>query len=427
MNENLLKHINTLGRTAAGPVLFDYVNWVLREAQKEKISCLYFLARDGYVLYQIAQKICLQNNLPIQCYYLYCSRLAFRLPSYHLIGDEAYDILSLGGYYVTPKTLLERACLSREEALKILKQIEYPVSKYEQALTKLDLISFTGRLRKNIDYCNSVQEKSKLAYPGAISYLKQAGLFSQSKVAIVDSGWTGSMQRSLRQLMQSKGYTGSFIGFYFGMYAIPRDATDGIYKTWYFNAESNKNDKILFCNNLFECMLAAPHGMTTGYRLVAEHAEPVILSGPSSDQLQLISEHQKGILDYVDQKLLDGETTFLTFDTKAALSRTRRLMRRYMAHPTKHDAYTYGALHFCDDVTEGYHCPLASAEQVKLLGEYSIIPRIYRKLFRQNQSFSVPELFWPYGTLAFAPFWKYTWYFCNLYIWEWLRYTFGKI
>lgn len=423
MDDSLLKHIQTLGKTMAGPVLYDYVNWVLYEAQKEKISCLYFLARDGYMLYQIAQKICQKNNLSIQCKYLYCSRLALRLPSYHLIGQEAYDILFLSGYYVTPKTLLERACLSREEAFEVLEQIAYPISQYEKVLNKLELADITVKLSQSPVYHSLIDRKSKDAYPAAIAYLRQEELFSQPRVAVVDSGWTGSMQRSLRQIMQSDGYNGCFIGFYFGMYVNPRDIADGIYKTWYFNATSNKYDKILFCNNLFECMLAAPHGMTTGYHFVEKHAEPVLLPSPSSEEMMLISAHQKGIMDYVGQRLTVETDIISEFDIKIAHKSTRKLLRRYMAYPKKSDAAAYGVLLFCDDVTEGYHSPLASAEQVRLLADYSIPRRVYRKLVRQNKNYSGPELFWPCGTLAFASFWQRIWYRCNFYIWEWLRYV----
>ena len=68
-----------------GPILFDYVWWILYQAQQRGIQRLYFLARDGYLLREIAQQFCARFGLKIECRYLYCSRAALRMPSYHLL------------------------------------------------------------------------------------------------------------------------------------------------------------------------------------------------------------------------------------------------------------------------------------------------------------------------------------------------------
>lgn len=420
-DKNILD-IESMGKYVAGPIFYNYVLWILHQAQKEDISCLYFLARDGYILYRIAQQICMQFNLKVECRYLYCSRLSLRMPTYHLIGEEAYDILCMGGYYVTPKTILGRACLTEQEAYAVLRDINYSISKYNQVFTKLSLQEFTTTLRVSKVYRNFVVQKSRAAYPHAMSYLNQEGLFLQNKVVLVDSGWTGSMQRSLRQLMESQGYRGDFVGFYFGMYAHPKADKDGKYCAWYFDFNSSKKNKILFSNNLLECMLAAPHGMTTGYQIINGRTEPVMLAAPSTKEQSLILNHHKGVLKYVDEQISRMNTLQL-FDEHRAKKNTEKLLYRYMAYPTKEEASIYGQLLFCDDVTESYRSPLAAEAQVKSLAGYSIMRRFFRKIIHQNQNYSAPELFWPYGTLAFASNWKRWWYRWNLYVWEWFRYT----
>ncbi|MFR1474267.1 MAG: hypothetical protein ACLSB9_00195 [Hydrogeniiclostridium mannosilyticum] len=54
-------------------------------------------------------------------------------------------------------------------------------------------------------------------------------------VAVVDTGWTGSIQRSLRQLLRSAGGNGGISGFCFGLYQEPKDPADGDYMAWYFS------------------------------------------------------------------------------------------------------------------------------------------------------------------------------------------------
>ena len=84
-----------------------------------KFKKVYFLARDGYLLYKLANEICEKNNLNIDCRYLYCSRFSLRMPSYHIIGDEAQKLLFSKGYYYTTKSVLERADLNENEIIPI--------------------------------------------------------------------------------------------------------------------------------------------------------------------------------------------------------------------------------------------------------------------------------------------------------------------
>lgn len=67
-----------VSREHTAPVLLDYVQWVLKEAQARNITTLYFLARDGFVLREIAERVCMKDRIPIHCRYLYCSRASLR-------------------------------------------------------------------------------------------------------------------------------------------------------------------------------------------------------------------------------------------------------------------------------------------------------------------------------------------------------------
>ena len=53
-NEDVWKTLQKTSGEITGPVIFDFVCWVLDEAVRRKIKTLYFLARDGYILHKIA-------------------------------------------------------------------------------------------------------------------------------------------------------------------------------------------------------------------------------------------------------------------------------------------------------------------------------------------------------------------------------------
>ena len=71
-----------VGSSLAGPILYPYINWVLKESRKRNIHRLYFVARDGWILKQIADVIIYEKKYSIKTKYIYGSRKVWRLPSY---------------------------------------------------------------------------------------------------------------------------------------------------------------------------------------------------------------------------------------------------------------------------------------------------------------------------------------------------------
>ena len=133
----LRKDIKYYGRTVVGPVVLPFTEWILSEAEKRGIKRIYFLARDGYLLYKTAIRICEKRSLSVECRYLYCSRLALRIPSYSIIGDEALELITLGGYYITVKSVLKRAALSENEITEIIKELG--IKEPEKVISKREL------------------------------------------------------------------------------------------------------------------------------------------------------------------------------------------------------------------------------------------------------------------------------------------------
>lgn len=413
--DTMQKKIYDYSRAIVGPVMYSYAEWVIDNAEKCGFSRLYFLARDGYLLYEISKLICKKRALPIECKYLYCSRQSLRMPSYHLIGEEAFSLLLLSGYYITPKTILKRACLSDEEILSLCNELG--ISDINKPFTDKALEDFRIAIKGNDFYRKSIMRKSEAAYNTTIPYFKQEGLFDNDYVAIVDSGWTGSMQRSLRQLLESAGYSGKITGFYFGMFVDQKEEKDGQYLTFYFDAHSGTRRKIAFNNNLFECMLSANHAMTIGYEEKNGKFLPIFTASISDSQKLLIESQISGALHYTKEAL---SSSTAQFDYKKTRRRCYKILNRAMVYPTKEFATIYGAFTFCDDVTEDYHMSLASPESRRQLGNYMLLPRIFRKLFKIKKS-NASELFWPYGAIAFCPALLRPWYRINVQGWELLK------
>ena len=410
-----------LANDFSGPLIFNYVWWVLSEARRRKIKRLYFLARDGHTLLKIAKIFCEKFQLDIDCRYLYCSRAALRMPTYFFIGDEAFDLLLLWGYYVTLKTVLMRADLTDEERKSVYMDCGLNQIDEDKQLSKAEFAEYSALLRKSRVYRRLIIEKSRASYDDAIGYLKQERLFDCDTVAVVDSGWTGSVQRSLRQLLEFEGYKGEIAGFYFGMYERPKTFADGEYLTWFFDAGTRAYNKAVFCNNLFECLLSAPHGMTKGYKNDGSGYVPVMSLPPSGKELKRIEEQCRAISDYCEERV--RHIAFSDFDPKSAHKDTIRRVARYMSRPLRDEAAYYSGFLFCDDVTEAYQYPLASEEQKSKLRDYTLLRRVFRKVTNVPPSVNCAGLFWAYGTASFLPKIQRIWYRSNVLLCEVLKYT----
>lgn len=419
-NNDLIHQMRTYSEKTVGPTMCLYVEWVLAEAHKRGFKRLYFLARDGYLLFEIAKKAIKKRGMDIECRYLYCSRQALRIPSYHLIGEEAFDLLTLGGYYLTPKSVISRAMISDETVNEIL--CELGISRPDEPFCENEFVGFSNKLRKNEKYRKAVADISLAAYEKTIDYFKQEGLFDNNYVAIVDSGWTGSMQRSLRQLMQNEGYTGKFYGFYFGMYTEPKSAEDGEYLTFYFDSKKGFWKKLFFNNNLFECMLSAPHPMTIGYMERNGNIAPVYTKGHADSLLPLIETQIEAALDYAEKYFTE---TCTGSSAQQALKNCYKILKRAMVYPTKEEVELLSNFMFCDDVTEGYRKSIADRAMLDKLSSYSFFPRLWRKLTGKKNS-GANEIFWVYGVIAYCPRLSRSWHRLNVMMWDIVKATVKK-
>ena len=114
------------------PALNGFVVWVLSQAMLRGIRRLYFLARDGYIMYRTACRYTEIYRLPVECRYLYCSRYSVRIPGYHLSPEKALSYITLGGLDVTADKLYLRAGFDRERREAMHRAGLLPYGKEEQ-------------------------------------------------------------------------------------------------------------------------------------------------------------------------------------------------------------------------------------------------------------------------------------------------------
>lgn len=330
---------NSLYNTAMIPVLIEFVVWVIGQAEQESIKRLYFLSRDGYQMFLVAKDLCRKMNIDIEIRYLNVSRYSMRVPEYAMLGEKCMDRIFIGGIDVTFRRIMRRAALTDEEINDVAKECDMD-NELDRMLNYQEIMALKNKFADNRKLLDYIEKHSKKAYPNAIGYLRQEGLLDDIKYGLVDSGWVGTLQQTIRHLTQKDRID----GFYFGLYEIPKDEASDMYHGFYFNPKTGLDRKSYFSNCLFEAVFTSPEGMTVGYSKEADRYIPQ-MDMEQNPNKEIIQDNVRQLLNYLNQIYI--------YDKQSDVQFVERLLKPLMAHPTKTEVEEFGNLLFSDDVLEG--------------------------------------------------------------------------
>ena len=245
-------------------MLFCYVSYVIENAEKEGIKKIFFLARDGYILKSIADVMLKSKKSDIETDYLYVSRYALRNAMYFKC-DTLQDFESAGFFghcaVQSAENTLKRAGIDESQRVRVYNKIGFDGDE-KRIMDDAEYDDFCKLLKSDKELFSDIKNNSREKYENIIGYFEQSGLFENKRIALVDSGWLGSVQRTLTELIKDNTDTGRITGYYFGLYRKKSER----YRSFLFDISDAYRYVPTFCNNLFECFCSAPHGMTIGYR-----------------------------------------------------------------------------------------------------------------------------------------------------------------
>ncbi|MBC5689802.1 hypothetical protein H8S37_12835 [Mediterraneibacter sp. NSJ-55] len=410
-----------IGNYVMGPVLNAFVLWVLRQALQSGKKRLYFLARDGYFMYRAALVYKERLGLDIDCRYVACSRYALRLPMFHLNEREALTYICRDSIGLNMERVLNRAGLKeteKEEVLTILGRTGKESVSYAQL----------KELKKELSACgvfmNAMRRRSLEAMPALCGYLAQEGFLECVPDAVVDSGWVGSMQKTLQEVLTYMGRKEELEGYYFGLYELPWGVKRQRYHCYYFSPEGQLCEKVRFNNNVFESFFSAPHGMTLGYKQRGGRFAPVY-GEISLERKRYMERLEKVLMQYIQQAAERVEDIRQTdCENRKGLKKTLGL---FMGKPTRKEAEQWGRLQFCDDVLEYGEEALAVKMSRKELKENHLISKLAFLLGIRKKS--IKESAWYEGSavrcarhpgyhLIQYSMYKYLLYIRQIYMWR---------
>lgn len=225
------------------PIMNSFTRWVLDRAKQQGITRLYFFARDGFLPYEIANKIIKQEEEyeDIQIYYFICSRLS----------------LEMAYFYATEYCCFPVNVISNQEIFMSICDLNL------QEKVEINQLYENGSLETDY-FINILNREAYKQFLNFIDYVKELEVLDDPNFAIVDSGWLGNTQKKILQILDKAGYQLDMKGFYFGLFDYPQDG--GTYETYYFSPQTQLMRKVCFNPNLFEAVSSAQTGIALGYK-----------------------------------------------------------------------------------------------------------------------------------------------------------------
>lgn len=404
-----------------GVSIYLYILWVIKEAEKRNIKKLYFLARDGQIFFEVAKILCRENDIDIDCQYLYCSRLAWRVPRYFLMQEKCLDYICQRSMNLSIDKMFERTLLEESQVKKFCEELKISQEDRKRILDYDEVYRIKEKFRGSKTFLRSVYEKSRIEYKNTINYLEQEGLTEKKRFAIVDTGWVGSMQESLSELLSCHEKKQIVVeGFYFGMFRIPKDNSQKYY-AYLFSNNKGLWRKVRFNNNLLECMCGATDGMTLGYENRGGIWQPRFANqrNLNSDRWNVKANHIL-VVQYAEYMCRKGKLIDIPY--KESQKITGKLMEAFMMRPTRDEAESYGRYLFSDDITEKGVLELAPClNKIDLLGE-DFLPKVLKRLFVKDTVRRQTKSYWIEGSIKRSGTKLEAWHYFNSMLWHLLQF-----
>ncbi len=372
-----------LGAALGGPLYLELYLWLKKIQEAGNYDKIFFLARDGYVLYEIYRSMPFVSSTmdiqPLQkgmgeekAEYFYFSRRALLLAGIEQLDESALELL--------PPHTLGQSLQDVFDYLGVTDICGGSIGR-EGYKSLRDVIKSREDWKKikNIFKYNekAFLERCKEERKNVLAYLKKTG-FMDSRALIFDCGWNGSSQYFLKRFLKTVKYEKEYQFAYVGICdsVKSRKQLKGLnYSTYLFDCDKNRDmqEQVMHAVVLFELFFSAPHESVWYF----DQKGPVL--EPDGDYNHESQELTAGIKDFVIKSKPFVEKYGIKIDKKEAVAGIVRLVNA----PTLEEAVIIGNLRNVD----GF---------VKAKRDVKYIAKIPLKAYLKNPQ---TEVYWLEGLL----------------------------
>ena len=261
----------TVAVGVAAPVLFWFVQAALRWATENDIGRLYFLARDGDILLEIAKMICAGRPDAPVLRYLHVSRLAALLGTLQPAAD-AEQLRSI------VKSL--RPCSLQEFAHHVSPTNDALLESYRredlaESISELPMNRIIQPLLEDPKLYGAVLRQNEGRRHLFSRYLAQEGLLTNAeKVALIDVGWQLTIHDLIASAVLASGGSAP-AGYYFGIDDVRTDSRLGVKEAFMWDARGGERwTRIEYITRIIEVFCTSDQRRTVDYALMGGEVRP---------------------------------------------------------------------------------------------------------------------------------------------------------
>ena len=359
-----------LGVLVGGPLYMGLYRFMLPKVERaaKENQTVYFLARDGYNLYQIFKH---QGFANVE--YLYTSRRALTLACIQEMDEEEMDTLPPYSTGQTVGEVLDYLCIDRN---RITHLEEAGFHSFDEVLeTETDMEAFKKLYVLDREV---FLERCRLERENALAYFHGTGLLDRDGICF-DCGWQGSSQWLLERFKKAVGCRTKHSFVYFAIKDGEKSRTQlhGMhYETWLFDfyknygLQNNINQNVV----MYELFFSAPHESVFHY---GDGGTVIFEEGEGDPRRQELLE---GIADYIREGHSFVEKYEVEITPEISVGPLKRLIHR----PTEEEAVAIGNLQNVDGFT-------------RARGNTKYIAYVTREMLDHN--YNTAELYWIQGLL----------------------------
>lgn len=289
------------GYSYLGSLLYGYVKWLESEFRGHDYDNILFFSREGCFIKKAYEKA-KRPDSPAGVYF-YASRRALFVPT--LNQDACYqDMLEqmFIPYHVTVAWMIDHWGLDPQRYVKETKACGLQI---QEKLNKFHLKS-DERLQ-GLFYAlkRDIVENSEKERRAFLAYLKKCGV--HGKIAIVDIGWNGNMQKAFINTIRAEKLPIEISGYYLGYTTAAGNHTKQEMHG-YLRGDNGSADFLVdyYIQPALEVMFMAMHGTVLRYR----EKEDVELAGfeyEGTKTERIVRDIQRGAMDFIEEYKEIGE------------------------------------------------------------------------------------------------------------------------
>ena len=402
-----------------GPLLSGYSLWLRDHLERDKISRAYFLLRDGALIHRIYQ-ILIGKDSPCPTRTLPSSRRAMVFP-----------VLDLDANLVIPQ-LFVAARGDLRPVGDFLRRLRVDPDLFEKEIATAGLGSsrasidgYTEQFRliklfKQPRVTHAVVAQARAERTLLFNYLLQEGVADPGRVALVDLGWHGSIQKAISALWRERKLTDEVRGYYLGTSASFHEGQEeeatGLGYLFHLGKPRGLTKVLTEGREVLETLCSSNLGSLLYFRANGGLTEPVFdETETDSAKIQCIQELHEGAAAFAeDFRVHRVRHGWKNFPVDVAVENLVRLI----THPSSDDARQLGGFVHGENLGTQRAWPLAafrpeSSEPEDLWTDYQNAYWKQGLLFQRNeQSSKLRTLLWlledtlpnlHYPTEAFPP------------------------